>query len=130
MKWGSNSRAVPEYDVIKDPGQYYEAYYAQLYNNYYYNRGMSAANANLKANSTMLSQLAYNTYTVPENEQLIGTNGKLNPNATLGRTYELNGEKYYMTADDWNKAAYKDALRQDYNISIKGAETVLLIIQV
>ena len=121
MKWGSNSRAVPEYDVIKDPGQYYEAYYAQLYNNYYYGQGMSAANANLKANSSMLSQLAYNAYTVPENEQLIGTNGKLNPNATLGRTYELNGEKYYMTADDWNKAAYKDALRQDYNISIKGA---------
>lgn len=121
MKWGSNSRAVPEYDVIKDPGQYYEAYYAQLYNNYYYGQGMSATDANLKANSSMLSQLAYNAYTVPENEQLIGTNGKLNPNATLGRTYELNGEKYYMTADDWNKAAYKDALRQDYNISIKGA---------
>ena len=55
MKWGSNSRAVPEYDVIKDPGQYYEAYYAQLYNNYYYGQGMSAANANLKANSSMLS---------------------------------------------------------------------------
>ena len=25
-KWGSNSRAVQDYDVIKDPGQYYEAY--------------------------------------------------------------------------------------------------------
>lgn len=33
MKWGVNSRAVPQYDVIKDPGQYYEAYYAQVYNN-------------------------------------------------------------------------------------------------
>ena len=29
MKWGSNSRAIPEYDVIRDPGQYYEAYYMQ-----------------------------------------------------------------------------------------------------
>lgn len=33
MKWGVNSRAVPQYDIIKDPGQYYEAYYAQVYNN-------------------------------------------------------------------------------------------------
>ena len=121
LKWGSNSRAVPEYDVITDPGQYYEAYYSQLYNNYFYGQGLSAANANLRANSTMLSQLAYNAYTVPENEQLIGVNGKLNPNATLGRKFERNGETYYMTADDWNKAAYKNALRQDYNVSIKGA---------
>ena len=81
---------------------------------------MSAANANIKANSTMLNQLQYNCFTVPEGQQLIGADGKLNPNATLGRTYEYNGEKYYMTADDWNDAAYKNALRQEYNVSAKG----------
>ena len=32
MRWGVNSRAVQDYDVITDPGQYYEAYYSQLYN--------------------------------------------------------------------------------------------------
>ena len=121
MKWGVNSRAVPQYDIIKDPGQYYEAYYAQVYNNLINGGGMNAADANLKANQVMLSQLGYNVFTVPQNEQLIGTNGKLNPHATLGRTYEWNGEKYYMTAHDWNKAAYKNALRQDYTISIKGS---------
>ena len=120
MKWGANSRAIQEYDVIKDPGQYYEAYYSQLYNKYFYADGMSAANANTKANSTMLQQLAYNCYTVPEGQLLIGADGKLNPAATLGRTYERNGEKYYMTADDWNDAAYKNALRQEYNVSAKG----------
>ena len=120
MKWGANSRAVQEYDVIKDPGQYYEAYYSQLYNKYYFGDGMSAANANLKANSTMLSQLAYNCFTVPEGQQLIGADGKLNPSATLGRTYEMDGQKYYMTADDWNDAAYKTGLRQEYNVSAKG----------
>ncbi len=121
MKWGVNSRAVPQYDVIKDPGQYYEAHYAQVYNYLINGGGMNAADANLKANQVMLSQLGYNVFTVPQNEQLIGTNGKLNPHATLGRTYEWNGEKYYMTADDWNKVAYKNALRQDYTISIKGS---------
>ena len=32
MKWGASSRSVPDYDVFKDPGEYYEAYYNQLYN--------------------------------------------------------------------------------------------------
>lgn len=121
MKWGVNSRAVPQYDVIKDPGQYYEAFYAKLYNKNLYGANMSAEEANLKANKDMLQQLGYNVFSIPQNEQLIGLDGKLNPHATLGRTYEWNGEKYYMTADDWNKAAYKNALRQDYTISIKGA---------
>lgn len=31
-KWGANTRAVQEYDVITDPGEYYEAFYAQIYN--------------------------------------------------------------------------------------------------
>lgn len=121
MKWGANSRAVPQYDVIKDPGQYYEAFYAKLYNKNLYGANMSAEEANLKANKDMLQQLGYNVFSIPQNEQLIGLDGKLNPHATLGRTYEWNGEKYYMTADDWNKAAYKTALRQDYTISIKGS---------
>ena len=47
-----------------------------------------AATANINANSTMLNQLVYNVYTIPEGEQLIGLDGKLNPHATLGRAYE------------------------------------------
>ena len=39
MKWGSNSRAIPEYDVITDPGRYYEAVYSEYYNKYYYGEG-------------------------------------------------------------------------------------------
>ena len=65
MKWGSNSRAIQDYDVIKDPGQYYETYYGMLRNKYYYNDGMSASDAHTKANTEMLSQLGYNVYTVP-----------------------------------------------------------------
>ncbi|MGM9708596.1 MAG: SusC/RagA family TonB-linked outer membrane protein [Prevotella sp.] len=121
MKWGANSRAVQDYDVISDPGQYYEAYYSQLYNKYFYGDGLTADAANLRANTTMLNQLQYNCYQLPDGENLIGLNGKLNPNATLGRTYTRNGETYYMTADDWQDAAYKTGLRQEYNVSAKGA---------
>ena len=120
MKWGSNSRAIQDYDVITDPGQYYETYYGELFNNYYYKGGQGLAAANASANETMLSHLGYNIYTVPAGEQLIGLNGKLNPNATLGRTYNANGIDYYLTPDNWQDAAYSSALRQQYDVSVRG----------
>jgi len=120
MKWGVNTRAVQDYDVIRNPGDYYEAYYAQLYNNYYYGQGYNAVNANAKANTQMISDLGYNVYTLSNGESLIGENGKLNPNATLGRKYTYNGTEYYMQPDDWTDMAYKSALRQEYNVSVNG----------
>ena len=120
MKWGVNSRAVQDYDVITDPGQYYEAYYAQLYNYAFYGQGNSAAAANSWANKTMIEHLGYNVYTVPENEMLIGMDGRLNPNATLGRRYTHNGTEYYLCPDDWQDIAYRNSLRQEYNVSVNG----------
>lgn len=116
-KWGANTRSIPDYDVITDPAQYYEVYYEQL-NNYAKNvGGYSVAAANLWANQRMMSDLGYNVYTVPTGQNLIGTNGKLNPNATLGRSYNYGGETYYMTPDNWTDAAYHTALRQEYTVS-------------
>ena len=119
MKWGVNSRSVQDYDKITDPAQYYEAYYTMM-NNYYVNaQGLDAATAHISANNATLSRLGYNVYTVPNGQYLIGTDGKLNPNATLGRSYlGSNGETYYMTADDWTDEAYKTALRQEYTVNI------------
>ena len=121
VKWGSNSRAVQDYETINDPGQYYEAMYSQYYNYYFYGQGQNAATANLNANTTMLNQLVYNVYTIPEGEQLIGLDGRLNPNATLGRAYEANGETYYLYPDNWTDAAYSNSLRQEYTVNINGA---------
>ena len=120
-KWGVNTRAIQDYDVITDPGQYYEAYYAQLYNYAFYGQGATAAYANQWANTQMINQLGYNVYTVPNGEQLIGANGKLNPNATLGRRLiGADGQEYYMTPDDWQDLAYRSGLRQEYNVSVTG----------
>lgn len=41
-------------------------------------------------------------------DQLIGTDGKLNPNARL------------LYNDDWNKELARTALRQEYNVSVNG----------
>ncbi|MCQ2185255.1 MAG: SusC/RagA family TonB-linked outer membrane protein [Bacteroidales bacterium] len=121
VKVGANTKAVQDYDIIRNPGEYYEAYYKQVYNYNYYGKGLSAAEANLAANKTMLSDLAYQTYTVPQGETLIGLDGKLNPKATPGYKHNYNGEDYWIQGDDWNKMAYKNALRQEYNISLNGS---------
>ena len=119
-KWGSNSRAVPQYDVIDNPKQYYETAYQQLYNQYTYN-GYSQAEAYKAAQAALLDAnnggLGVLVYTVPDGENLIGTNGKLNPNATLGYS---DGEYYYQP-DDWYNEAYHNSFRQEYNLSFSNA---------
>ena len=94
-KWGSNSRLIPQYDVITDPGQYYELAYKKLYNSQIY-AGKTAAEAYAFADANLLNAknggLGYLVYTVPDGEKLIGSNFKLNPNAKLGYS---DGEYYY-----------------------------------
>lgn len=119
-KWGGNTRAVQDYDVITDPGQYYEAYYLQWYNYHFYKQGMSADAANAAANRSMMNDLVYNAYTLPEGQNLIGMDGKLNPNATLGNKFVFNGQNRYLIPDNFNDEAYRTGLRQEYNLSING----------
>ena len=121
-KWGVNTRGTIDYDYIKDPGEYYEAHYKALYNQLRYVKGLSEGEAYAQANKNMVGNtkenggLTYNVYSYPENENLIGMNGKLNPNATLGRV--VNG--YMLYPDDWVDEAYSSALRQKYNVNIAG----------
>lgn len=119
-RWGVSSRAVPQYDLIDNPAEYYETAYKQLYNDYVYS-GFSQAEAYRKANSRLLDAgnggVGYLVYTLPKGENLIGTNFKLNPNAKLGYS---DGE-YYYTPDDWYKETVHNGFRQEYNFSINGA---------
>ncbi|MBO4802060.1 MAG: SusC/RagA family TonB-linked outer membrane protein [Bacteroidaceae bacterium] len=124
MKWGANTRAVQDYETIQDPAQYYETYYGMMNNYYKSAQGYSTLAASAAANNATLNRLGYNVYTVPEGQFLIGTNGRLNPNATLGRQYTAsNGETYYLTPDNWTDAAYKTALRQEYNVNVSAGTT-------
>ena len=124
-KWGVNSRATNRYDYIDDPALYYETHYDALYN-YYISAGKSEvaawqmANANLTG-KTADGGLGYQVFTVPEGQYFIGSNGRVNPNATLGRTVNYKGVDYYLTPDNWNDEAYGTGFRQEYNISMSGA---------
>ena len=119
-KWGSNSRLVPNYDVITDPAQYYETQYRSLYNWQTMNLGKSAEDAHAFANANIYNGanggLGYQVYTVPAGQNLIGTNFRLNPNATLGYT---DGQ-YYYTPDNWYDETYHNSFRQEYNASVSG----------
>ena len=124
-KWGSNSRALQYYNTISDPAQYYETHYNAL-NNYYLNQGMDAVSAWQRANANLCGDqsnggLGYNVYTVPENQYMIGSNGKMNPDATLGRIASYKGTDYLLYPDNWDKAATRHGFRQEYNVNANAA---------
>ncbi|MDD4759723.1 MAG: TonB-dependent receptor [Bacteroidaceae bacterium] len=120
-KFGSNSRLVPQYDVISDPAEYYETQYRAMYNSIAYHGG-TAAQAYAYANTNLLDRnnggLGYLVYTVPKGENLIGTNFKLNPHATLGYT----DGTYTYRPDNWYDETFHNSFRQEYNVSISGSE--------
>ena len=68
-KWGSNSRLIPQYDVISDPAQYYETHYLMNYNSQIY-AGKSQEEAYAFADATLFDQnnggLGYQVFTVPD----------------------------------------------------------------
>ena len=117
---GSNSRLIPQYDIIDDPAEYYETYYKLMYNKYYYS-GHSVAESYAYADENLFNEnnggLGYQVYTVPEGQKLIGTNFKMNPAATLGYS---DGEYWYQP-DDWYNETFHNSIRQEYNVSASGA---------
>ena len=133
-KWGSNSRAIPDYEYVTSPAKYYEMWYAGL-KNYAMNDskakdkglgmtnglGYSEAAAHEWANSQVAAAgnygLGYQVFSVPEGQEFIGTNGRVNPNATLGNL--VNG--YYLIPDDWIDATFSNSLRQEYTVTANGA---------
>ncbi|HCM19685.1 MAG TPA: SusC/RagA family TonB-linked outer membrane protein, partial [Porphyromonadaceae bacterium] len=118
-KWGVNSRAIPEYDLITDRALYYEQAWTGQYNKLYDNYIGRATDpltpeaariqtisdlAGSGANSLSKILGGYNNYNVPWAE-LIGADGKINPNAKL------------LYTDDWSDALFDNSLRQEYNLN-------------
>lgn len=121
-KWGVNSRATRDYEYITDPAQFYELQYTAL-KNYYLSSGMSESGAHQKANSVVAGSsddggLGYQVFTVPDGQDFIGSNGKVNPQAVLGRSVVYKGEEYWIQPDNWVDAAFRNSLRKEYNASL------------
>ena len=120
-RWGSNSRLIPQYDVITDPAQYYETHYRMMYNSQIY-AGKTPEEAYAFADANLFDQnnggLGYQEFTVPAGEKFIGTDFRLNPKATLGYS---DGEYYYLP-DDWYSETFRSSFRQEYNLSVSGGK--------
>ena len=120
-KWGSNSRLIPQYDVIDDPAQYYETHYRMMYNSQIY-AGKSPAEAYAYADANIFNQnnggLGYQVFTIPAGEKFIGTDFRINPKAVLGYS---DGE-YFYRPDDWYSEAFHSSFRQEYNLSVSGGK--------
>lgn len=123
-KWGSNSRLIPQYDVITDPAQYYETHYRMMYNSLVY-AGKSPSEAYAYADANLFNHnnggLGYQVYTIPAGAKFIGEDFKLNPSAVLGYS---DGEYYYIP-DDWYGLTFSNSFRQEYNMSVSGAKDKL-----
>jgi len=124
-KYGWNTRALRQYDVITDPAQYYEMQYTSVYNKLI-NDGASPDEAWKGASQSLTGDMAggglgYNIWTWPEGQMLVGQNGRLNPNATLGRKVTYRGEDFWVTPDDWMEEGTRTGQRQEYNLSVSAA---------
>ena len=109
MSTTHSSRATKDYDVITNPGTFYEAHF-QAMKNFLINEGNSATDASIIASQNLIIdnaalgyQLGYNVYNVPNDEVIDPTTGEINPNATL-----LYNEKWsdYLFKEKFSTRAF------------------------
>jgi TonB-linked SusC/RagA family outer membrane protein len=109
---GFNSRGLPEYDRV-GPAEYYPLMWEANRNNFAYRatNPVALATANANASSGLGAIVGYNVYNVPF-AQLVGTDGKLNPSASL-----------IYSADDlnWEKPLTRQGERDEININFSGS---------
>lgn len=115
--WGGNSRSLANYDVITDQPTYLTTIYNMHRNTALYNlEDYDTAAAHQYGLGKLWSSLGYRTWSTPEGQDIIGANGKFNPNATPGWR---SGDHYYI-GDDWIKESFINGLRQSYDFALQG----------
>ena len=114
-KWGTNRRAIPNYNVMTDPNMYYETYYQSVLNGQF---GGDASKYE-QVGQAVQQALAYPIYNLNGETSLFTPEGKINPKATIGNVY---ANDYYLVPDNWYDELFNSGnLRQEYNLRISGA---------
>lgn len=98
---GIVSRGVANYDQLT-PGQYYEVMWEALKNSSAGGGDPNFASANI------YNSLGYNPFNVP-NDQIVGTDGRLNP-----------GAQVIYKSLDWFDAMEQTGFRQNFNVNVAG----------
>ncbi|MRT91410.1 TonB-dependent receptor [Ancylomarina sp. 16SWW S1-10-2] len=104
---GVVTQSIPYYETVgaKD---YYELQFESYKNSLVYGKGMDLDAAAAKASAEIYSKLKYNPFDVA-NDQIVGVDGKINPNANVQST-DLN----------WYDPMEQTGYRQNYNLSASG----------
>ena len=100
-QYGIVTRGIGNYEELT-PGQYYETMWEALRNSNAGNGDPAYASANI------YNSLGYNPFDVA-NDQIVGTNGLLNPNASV----------VYKSLD-WFDVMEQTGVRKNYNINVSG----------
>lgn len=100
-QYGIIDNAIPDYNTVS-PGQYYELMWEG------YKNTLSGPNAAAEASATIYNRLGYNPFNVP-NDQIVGTDGRLNPNA----------EFIYQTTD-WRDVMERTGTRTNHSFNVSG----------
>jgi TonB-linked SusC/RagA family outer membrane protein len=101
-QFGVITKAIEEYDAVS-PGEYYEL----MWQSYKNSLGGDEAAA-IEASATIFNRLGRNPFNVA-NDQIVGTDGQLNPNAEL------------IAQDlDWYDALERTGTRQSHSINVSG----------
>tara|TARA_R110002012_G_scaffold60400_4_gene158153 strand:+ start:163 stop:3288 length:3126 start_codon:yes stop_codon:yes gene_type:complete len=101
MQYGLVDTSIPFYPELT-PGEYYETMWEALKNSSAGGGDPAFASANIYNN------LGYNPFNVP-NDQIVGTDGQLNPNARV----------LYQSLD-WYDQLARTGVRQNYNVNVSG----------
>ncbi|HMR84619.1 MAG TPA: TonB-dependent receptor plug domain-containing protein [Niabella sp.] len=106
---GYSERGIPEYETV-NAMQYYPLVWQGIKNNLMYTASpaLTEAAAAAKASADVYTNLVYNPFNVP-GDQLVGTDGKLNPSATL-----------LYNDFDWYAPMVRTGMRTDANMSLSG----------
>jgi len=101
MQYGLVDTSIPFYPELS-PGDYYETMWEALKNSSAGGGDPAFASANI------YNALGYNPFNVP-NDQIVGTDGQLNPNANV-----------IYNSLNWYDVLSRTGVRQNYNVNVSG----------
>lgn len=105
-RWGVNTRAVPEYDIMKDPRGYVQTYW-QSYKNELVRTGKGNG---ATASEGLINVIGYNPFIGVANNAMVSPEGAVSSAALIHN-------------DDWAKEALHNGMRQEYNVSLQGGNS-------
>lgn len=103
---GYTSRSIPEYERVNSM-QYAPLIWESYRNSLHYSGNQTLEAASTRATQDLFSLIRYNPYGVP-NDQIVGIDGSLNPNARL------------LWEDDWQDEITQVGARSNFDMSYSG----------